>query len=222
MSGRFSRTAASKETLADLFHLCDPPGLLPLFNIAPTQPVAAARTNPESAKRELVELRWGLIPFWAEDPKIGYRLINARAESAATKPSFRSAFKSRLVVADGYYEWQKLDAKKKQPFYIHMKGGNLFAFAGLWDRWTPPDGQAVESCTILTTDANELNRPIHNRMPVIVNPADFGHWLNLAKRPDVLQELLLPYQSESMEAYPISTFVNNPRNHGPECIKALA
>jgi putative SOS response-associated peptidase YedK len=223
MCGRFTRTAASKETLADLLHLSDPPGLLPLFNIAPTQPVAAVRTNPESAKRELVELRWGLIPFWADDPKIGYRLINARAESAATKPSFRSAFKARrcLVVADGYYEWQKLDAKKKQPFYIHMKGGKLFAFAGLWDRWSPHDGQAVESCTILTTDANELNRPIHNRMPVIVDPADFGKWLDPAERPDVLQELLRPYPSESMEAYPISTFVNNPRNQGPECVKPL-
>jgi putative SOS response-associated peptidase YedK len=106
-------------------------------------------------------------------------LINARAESAATKPSFRSAFKARrcLVVADGYYEWQKLNAKLKQPYFIHMKGGKLFAFAGLWDRWSPPDGEAVESCTILTTDANELNQPIHNRMPVIVDPADYKQWL---------------------------------------------
>jgi putative SOS response-associated peptidase YedK len=172
---------------------------------------------------QLVELRWGLVPFWAEDPKIGYRLINARAETAATKPSFRSAFKSRrcLVVADGYYEWQKLDAKMKQPFYIHMKAGKLFAFAGLWDRWTPPAGEAVESCTILTTDANELNRPIHDRMPVIVDPADFGTWLTPTEGPDVLQELIRPYPSESMEAHPISTYVNNPRNQGPECIKPL-
>jgi putative SOS response-associated peptidase YedK len=197
--------------------------LLPLFNIAPTQPVAAVRVVPGGQERELVELRWGLIPFWADDPKIGYRLINARAETAATKPSFRSAFKARrcLVVADGYYEWQKLDAKKKQPFFIRMKGGKLFAFAGLWDRWSPPDGEAIESCTILTTDANELNRPVHNRMPVIVDPSAFGQWLDPAERPDVLQELLRPYPSESMEAYPISTFANNPRNQGPECIKQL-
>jgi putative SOS response-associated peptidase YedK len=118
-----------------LFNFSNPQGLLPLFNIAPMQPVAVVRVVAGGQERELVTLRWGLIPSWADDPKIGYRLINARVETAATKPSFRSAFKSRrcLVVADGYYEWQKLDAKKKQPFYIHMKGGKLFAFAGLWD-----------------------------------------------------------------------------------------
>jgi putative SOS response-associated peptidase YedK len=124
MCGRFTRTAASKETLADLFQLADPPSLLPLFNIAPSQPVAAVRINPDGAKRELVDLRWGLIPSWAKDIKIGYKLINARSDTAATKPSFRSACKSRrcLVVADGYYEWQKREGPK-QPFYIHMKGG---------------------------------------------------------------------------------------------------
>jgi putative SOS response-associated peptidase YedK len=155
-----------------------------LFNVAPTQPVAAVRVVPGGQERELVELRWGLIPSWADDPKIGYRMINARSETAATKPSFRSAFKVRrcLVVADGYYEWQKRDGAK-QPFYIHMQGGKLFAFAGLWERWVPPDGEAIESCTILTTDANELTKPIHDRMPVIVDPPDFGQWLDPAEKP---------------------------------------
>src|SRR5262249_25793581 len=139
MCGRFTRTAASRETLADLFQLADPRGLLPLFNIAPTQPVAAVRVVPDGKDRELVALRWGLGPSWADDLKVGYKLINARSETAATKPSFRSAFKSRrcLMAADGYYEWQKRDGAK-QPFYIHMKGGKLFAFAGLWERWQPP------------------------------------------------------------------------------------
>jgi putative SOS response-associated peptidase YedK len=222
MCGRFTQPAASKETLADLFQLSDPPGLLPLFNIAPTQPVAAVRLNLERGQRELVTLRWGLIPSWADDPKIGYKMINARAETAATKPSFRAAFKSRrcLIAADGYYEWQKLDGKK-QPYYIYMKGGKLFAFAGLWERWSPPDGEAVESCTILTTDANEFTKPIHNRMPVIVDPADFGHWLDPAEKPDALQILLRPFPPERMDAYPVSTFVNNVRSKGPQCIEPL-
>src|SRR5262249_23577950 len=183
MCGRFTRTAASKETLADLFQLSDPPGLLPLFNIAPTQPVAAVRVVPGGHEREMVALRWGLIPSWANDPKIGYKMINARAETAATKPSFRSAFRSRrcLLVADGYYEWQK-QAGAKQPFYIRLKGGKLFAFAGLWERWAPTDGEAIESCTILTTAANELTKPIHDRMPVIVDPRDYGQWRDPAKK----------------------------------------
>jgi putative SOS response-associated peptidase YedK len=223
MCGRFTRTAASKETLADLFQLSDPPGLLPLFNIAPTQPVAAVRINPEQGQRELVPLRWGLIPPWADDPKIGYRLINARAETAATKPSFRAAFNNRrcLIVADGYYEWQKQDGKK-QPWYFRLKGGKLFAFAGLWERWMPPNAEAIESCTILTTEANDLNRPIHNRMPVIVDPAGFGQWLNPEERREAVKGLLHPYPSESMEAYPVSTFVNNPRNQGPQGVEARA
>jgi putative SOS response-associated peptidase YedK len=196
--------------------------LLPLFNIAPTNPIAAMRVVPGGQERELVTLRWGLIPSWADDPKIGYRMINARSETVATKPSFRSAFKSRrcLIAADGYFEWQKWDGAK-QPFYIHMKGGKLFAFAGLWERWAPQDGEAIESCTILTTDANELTKPIHDRMPVIVDPSDFKLWLDPAERPDVLQELLRPYAPKSMEAYPVSTFVNNVRNKGSQCVAAL-
>jgi putative SOS response-associated peptidase YedK len=223
MCGRFTRTAATKETLADLFQLADPQSLLPLFNIAPTQPVAVVRLVPGGHERELVPLRWGLIPSWADDPKIGYRLINARSETAATKPSFRSAFKSRrcLIAADGYFEWQKRDGHK-QPWYFRLKGGPLFAFAGLWERWSPPDGEAVESCTILTTTANALARPVHDRMPVLVDPADFGVWLDPAEKPDAVQALLRPFPPEAMEAYPVGTFVNNPRNQGPQCVEPLA
>jgi putative SOS response-associated peptidase YedK len=222
MCGRFTRTAASRETLADLFQLADPPGLLPLFNIAPTEGVAAVRVVPSGQQRELVTLRWGLIPSWADDPKIGFKMINARAETAATKPSFRSAFKARrcLIAADGYFECQKRDGAK-QPYYIHMKGGKLFAFAGLWERWALADGEAIESCTILTTDANELTKPIHDRMPVLVDPSDYKQWLDPAERPDVLQELLRPYPPKSMEAYPVSTFVNNVKNKGPQCVAPL-
>jgi putative SOS response-associated peptidase YedK len=223
MCGRFSRTAATKETLADLFQLSDPPGLLPLFNIAPTDGIAAVRVVPGGHERELVTLRWGLVPSWADDLKIGYKLINARAETAATKPSFRAAFKARrcLVVADGYYEWAK-HVRKKQPYYIRLKGGKLFAFAGLWERWREtPESEPVESCTILTTDANALTKPIHNRMPVIVDPADIGQWLDPAEKPEALQALLRPYAPESMEVYPVSTFVNNVRNKGPQCVEPL-
>jgi putative SOS response-associated peptidase YedK len=144
-------------------------------------------------------------------------------ETAATKPSFRSAFKSRrcLIAADGYFEWAK-QGGKKQPWYYRLKGGQLFAFAGLWERWQGLEGETLESCTILTTAANDLARPVHDRMPVIMDPAHFSQWLDPSERPDVLQELLQPYPPESMEAYPVSTFVNNPRNEGPRCVEAVA
>jgi putative SOS response-associated peptidase YedK len=158
----------------------------------------------------------------ADDPHGGNRLINARAETAATKPSFRSAFQSRrcLIPADGYFEWQKQDGKK-QPFYFHRRDGQPFAFAGLWERWAPPDGEAIESCTILTTVANELARPVHDRMPVIVAPADFSQWLDPAAKAEPLQALLRPFLAEVMEAYPVSQFVNNVRNQGPQCIERV-
>jgi putative SOS response-associated peptidase YedK len=223
MCGRFTRTAATKETLADLFQLTDPPGLLPLFNIAPTQPVAAVRIVPGGQDRELVALRWGLVPAWADDLKIGYKMINARSETVATKPSFRAAFKSRrcLIAADGYFEWAK-QGGKKQPWYYRLKDGKLFAFAGLWEHWQPPEGEPVESCTILTAAANDLARPVHDRMPVIMDPADFGQWLDPTEKPGPLQALLRPYPAEEMEAYPVTTFVNNPRHEGPRCVEATA
>jgi putative SOS response-associated peptidase YedK len=160
--------------LAKQFQLDDVADLAPRYNIAPTQDVAVVRLNPSTEKRELSMLRWGLIPFWAEDPKVGYSTINARAETVATKPSFREAFKKRrcLVVADGFYEWQRTDGQK-QPYLIHLKDNSPFAFAGLWERWRKGE-QAIESCSIIVTEPNAVLEPIHDRMPVILSPEDYG------------------------------------------------
>jgi putative SOS response-associated peptidase YedK len=169
-------------------------------------------------------LRWGLVPPWAEDQKIGNRLINARAETAAGKPSFRAAFKRRrcLVPADGFYEWQKV-GRAKQPYYIRLKDGAPFAFAGLWEHWQGADGEIIESCTLLTTEANDLMRPIHERMPVMLKPEDFGRWLDRdAPAGKALAALLCPYPAEAMTAYPVSAHVNNPRNDGPACVAPAA
>ena len=156
------------------FHLDELPLFEPRYNVAPTQSVPAVRA--EDIKRELVMMHWGLIPSWAKDAKIGYRLINARADGVATKPSFRSAFKRRrcLILTDGFYEWKKLD-EGKQPYFIHMKDDEPFAFAGLWESWhNPDDGEEVISSSIITTDANKLMEPIHNRMPVILRAPVLG------------------------------------------------
>ena len=214
MCGRYTLRTSAKE-LAEVFRVLDAPEISPRFNIAPTQLVLAVRQN---GAREFAQLRWGLVPAWADDPKIGYRMINARAESIATKPSFRNAFKSRrcLVVADGFYEWQKTDAKTKQPYLIHMKDDRPFAFAGLWEHWDHGD-KPIESCTIITTEANELMRPLHDRMPVIVAPDEYDRWLK-----DGPIELLRPFPPEKMEAYPVSTIVNSPRNEKSECVDRLA
>ena len=162
--------------------------------------------TPQQAapQRQFVLLHWGLVPSWADDPAIGNRMINARAETAADKPSFRTALRRRrcLVVADGFYEWQKL-GKRRQPMFIHMRDDRPLAFAGLWESWEGADHSALESCTILTTAANDLVRPIHDRMPVIVAPEDYGRWLDPAvQKPEPILPLLRPYPSEPMEAYP--------------------
>jgi putative SOS response-associated peptidase YedK len=218
MCGRFNRRASPRD-VADLFDVTVS-DLPPRYNIAPTQPVAAVRNRPGDKGRELVNLRWGLIPSWADDPKIGYRLINARADTAATKPSFRSAFKARrcLIPTTGFYEWQKREGMKlKQPFHIGLKNDRIFAFAGLWEEWHNPEGEVIESFTILTTDANELMRPIHNRMPVILPPADYAAWLDPKQQDrEALTQLLRPFPPDDMLAYPVSTFVNSPRNEGPQ------
>src|SRR5262245_50704548 len=167
MCGRFTLTAPA--AVKELFPLFDVSALEAHYNIAPSQNVAAVRLGDD--RPELVMLRWGLVPHWADNPKVGYRLINARAETAATAPAFRDAFPRRrcLVLADGFYEWQK-SGDSKQPYFIHRKDSKLFAFAGLWEHWRRA-GQTIDSCTILTTDANELVQPLHDRMPVILEPA---------------------------------------------------
>ncbi len=194
--------------------------LPPRYNIAPSQPVAAIRAGGSGA-RELTLLQWGLIPSWAKEPAIGSRMINARAETAAEKPSFRAAMKRRrcLIPASGFYEWTRVGAAK-QPFFVRMKGGRPFALAGLWEQWCGEDGSELETCAILTTSPNELAAKIHPRMPVIIAPGDYGRWMDPAnEKPGTLEPLLRPYPAGEMEAHPVSRHVNNPRNDDPACIE---
>jgi putative SOS response-associated peptidase YedK len=192
------------------------------YNIAPTQTVGVIRWDDEG-RRELVGMQWGLIPSWAKDPAIGNRMINARSETVAEKPAFRAAWKRRrcLVVADGFYEWQKV-GRQKQPYYIHRRDHRPFALAGLWEHWpgvTPP----LETCTILTTTASDLLQPIHDRSPVILSPEDYDAWLD-PEFPgrDYLAGLLVPScDAETYALEPVSTRVNNPRYDQPDCIKPL-
>jgi len=222
MCGRFSQTQPA-QAIAKIFQVAEVPPLKPRYNIAPTQSVVTISQTIAQPDRQLRMLRWGLIPSWAKDKKIGVRLINARAETAAEKPSFRSAFQRRrcLVLADGFYEWQKQEKEQpKQPYYCHLKDGHLFAFAGLWERWQDTTGETIKSCTILTTQPNELMRSIHNRMPVILNPKDYDLWLNpQVQKMELLQPLLRSYPSEEMSTYPVSKLVNKASNDRSECMQ---
>jgi putative SOS response-associated peptidase YedK len=187
---------------------------LPLrFNIAPTQDIPVVRYT--DAGRELTLMRWGLIPSWSKGPTSGSLLINARSETAAEKPAFRSAFKTRrcLIPADGFYEWKKTGGKK-QPYHFRLANGQPFAFAGLWEKW-----QAIESCTILTTEANELAAQMHDRMPVILSPNDYAEWLDPQAKDSGM--LLTPFPASEMSAIPVNPIVNNARNEGPECIEPV-
>ncbi len=220
MCGRYTlRTPV--DTLAEQFDLDEyPSSLTASYNIAPTQEVATV--VEEDDKRKLEMFHWGLIPSWAKDPQIGNRMINARAETVHEKPSFRSAFKDRrcLILADGFYEWQKTD-NGKQPFYIHMKDGSPFAFAGLWETWM--NGEELRSCAIITTDANDLMNEIHHRMPVVLHPENYGVWLDPDfDEKDPLKGLLKPFPSEEMEAYMVSRRVNKPSNNEPSVVEPAA
>ena len=222
MCGRYT-FAPDLSILGELFpDLALPAELAPRYNIAPTQEVPAVRND---GRRRLEQLHWGLVPSWAKDRAIGNRLINARAETLAEKPSFRAAFKRRrcLILADGFYEWQKIPGeRRKQPVHVRLKSGQPFAFAGLWESWRPSDDEGLLSCTIITTAPNSLLEPIHDRMPVILRPADYERWLQEGEQPAAgLAELLQPYEPAEMQAYPVSTLVNSPRNDTPDCIKPL-
>jgi putative SOS response-associated peptidase YedK len=222
MCGRFT-LGATAATLAAQFDLANVPTWTPRYNIAPTQEVLVVLQPSPQANREARLHRWGLIPPWAKDPSIGNRMINARAETVATKPAFRRAFKERrcLLLADGLYEWQRQE-RRKQPFYIRLRDGRPFAFAGLWEHWEGSEGMAIQSCTILTTTSNEVVGRIHDRMPVILSPTDYDRWLDPSiQEPAVLQTLLRPYPADEMMAYPVSTRVNNPANDSPECVELL-
>lgn len=220
MCGRFTRRTPAKE-IARFFQVTVP-DMQPRFNIAPSQSVATIRLSPERQTRELAMLRWGLVPFWADDSTIGYKMINARAETVAQKPAFRKAFAHRrcLIVADGFYEWKKTNGRK-QPFLVHRKDDQPFAFAGLWERWEG-ESERIESCTIVVTEANELVKPIHDRMPVILHPADYEVWLDPAcEDKETLQGMLSPFPSAELEAYPVSPMVNNPKNDVEDCVERV-
>lgn len=212
--------ATPGQTIAEAFGLGVVPDVAPRYNIAPTQSVAVVRERVQGA-RELVLLYWGLIPSWSRDRAMGARMINARAETLAEKPAFRGAFRARrcLVVADGFYEWQKL-GDRKRPHHIRMADGRPFAFAGLWERWEGAGGEAVESCAIVTTTPNRLLAPIHDRMPAIVEPGLYAAWLDPRQHDaDALAGILRPYAAEDLIVTPVSQRVNNPANDGPECVR---
>jgi putative SOS response-associated peptidase YedK len=192
--------------------------LSPSYNIAPTQDVPVV-VNEEGNR--LITCRWGLIPPWAKDASIGNRMINARAETLGEKPSFKGPFKKHrcLIVADGFYEWNKTESGKT-PVYITMKDGRPFGFAGLYSDWTSPEGDSIRTCTIVTTEPNELLEPIHNRMPVIIIPDDRDRWLDPDEQdPSKLTPLLAPYPSSELDAWEVSRSVNSPANNGPENIR---
>jgi putative SOS response-associated peptidase YedK len=195
--------------------------LEPSYNVAPTQSVAVVVQR--EGVNTLERMRWGLIPAWAKDPAIGSRMINARAETVGEKPSFKRPLKDRrcLVVANGFYEWQKT-GQAKIPMFIRLKSGQPFGFAGLYDVWTSPEGEAVASCTIITTSANDLMQPIHDRMPVILPRSQESTWLNPAiqSAADVLP-LLVPYSAAEMEAYAVSRLVNSPENNSPDLVRPV-
>ncbi|MEE9274201.1 MAG: SOS response-associated peptidase [bacterium] len=218
MCGRYTLIKPA-DTLAALFGMEGSLGLSPRYNIAPTQFVPAVRAL-RPGEPELALLRWGLIPSWAKDPAIGARTINARGETAAQKPSFRAAFRRRrcLIPADGFYEWVK-EGGRKQPYYIQLRGEAPFAFAGLWESWTGAEGETLETCTIITCEANEGLRPLHPRMPVILPRENYDLWLDpAAQDPAALQPLLRPYPAGETVFRPVSAQVNSPKNDGPECI----
>jgi putative SOS response-associated peptidase YedK len=212
-----------REITADLMELISVPPLEPRYNIAPTQPVATVLITGEAPHRELRSLRRGLMPHWAKDPGMGNRMINARAETAAAKPTFRAAFRERrcLILADGFYEWQK-QPRGKQPFFIRMADAQPFASAGIWEQWEGPDGRCIGSCTILTTQPNDLLRPIHHRLGDRVRAEDYSMWLDpTMKTLASLEPLLRPYPAKTMTAYAVSTRVNSPARDDPGCVERI-
>jgi putative SOS response-associated peptidase YedK len=219
MCGRY-RLSRRKQVVEEYFDCgSDEPDWNPRYNIAPTQPVPVIRQNPKEPVRELSLIRWGLIPSWAKDPSVAAKMINARSETASTKPAFRDALKSRrcLIPADGFYEWAKT-GKGKQPYCFEVNDGQLFAFAGIWDRWRNPSGTTVETCSILTTTPNAVTSPVHDRMPVILDPDSYDLWLDPGmQNVAAISELLKPCDARLMRCYPIRTRINRVANDDEEC-----
>jgi len=223
MCGRFTLTMDPANS-QDLFgNFTFPTQFAPRYNIAPSQPVLAI---PNDAKNTADFFPWGLIPSWSKDPTIARRLINAHGETLAEKPSFRGGFKYKrcLVPADGFYEWKTQGGQKtKVPYFISMKDRRPFAFAGLWDEWQSPDGGSLRTCTIITTEPNELMSTLHNCMPVILEHKDYDRWLDPAPQtPERLLPLIKPFPADNMTAYPVSTLINNPGSDRPECIAPIS
>jgi len=218
MCGRFALRIPPK-SIQQHYDLPEIGELPPRYNIAPSQAVAVIRQMPGKSLLQLDLLRWGLVPHWAKDIKISYQMINARAETLSLKPSFRTAFKKRrcLIAADGFYEWFH-EGKTKQPYFIQLKNRIGFSFAGLWESWNNPDGGVIESCTIITTSANELVRKIHDRMPVILPPELYAEWLDNMIPAESVQKFLIPFPSVKMEAYRVGPTVNSPKNDSLECL----
>ena len=218
MCGRFLLTKPSQ--IPTLFQVDEGPALFPRYNIAPTQPVAAVRVLPEGGGRECVLLRWGLIPSWAVGARAGQGLLNACSETAAERPSFRAAFRSRrcLVPADGFYEWQR-GQRRSHAYAVRLKDEQPFAFAGLWERWLAPDGQALETVALLTTGANELVKRIHPRMPVILPAEHYEAWLDPQLTDAGKLPPLAPYPAAEMTLLPLSGRVNDARHEGPQCLE---
>jgi putative SOS response-associated peptidase YedK len=219
MCGRY-RLSRRKQIIEEHFETADwQDDWSPRYNIAPTQFVPVVRQHPKEPRRDLSLMKWGLIPTWAHDPSAAAKMINARSETAATKPVFRDPLKFRrcLIPADAFYEWQRT-AKSKQPFCFEVNGGESFAFAGLWERWRDPSGQWVKSCSILTTTPNAVTSAVHNRMPVILGKDDYDVWLDPGMQNVAsISELLKPYDARLMRCYPVSSRVNYVANDDQEC-----
>ncbi len=218
MCGRY-RLSRRKQLIAEYFDTVDEIDWEPRYNIAPTQNVGIVRQDREHPIRKFSLVRWGLIPYWAKDPNISSKMINARSETVLDKPAFRDAFQNRrcLVPADGFYEWVRT-GRSKQPIHIGMQDDSLFAFAGIWDRWKDAHGNAVETCSILTTTPNSLLAELHDRMPVILKPQDYELWLDPGfKDLDTLTAMLKPFDPTLMKCYPVSTLVNSPVNDDSNC-----
>ena len=224
MCGRFTNKAKPEQIEREFKVGAKNPNLFePRYNIAPTQMIEVVLQ--ERDERILTQLKWGLVPSWSKDPSIGSRMINARAETLIEKPSFRDAFASRrcIIPASGFYEWQKTNSGAKQPFYFYLKDKEVFGFAGLWETWLDKEtGEELETCTIITTEANEAVEPVHDRMPVILKAENYDEWLDAKeKNTDRLQKFLVPYPAEEMSAHEVSRSVNIPDTDSPELIKPL-
>jgi putative SOS response-associated peptidase YedK len=217
MCGRYV-LASPGAVIAEHFRLSEVPAYTPRYNIAPTMDALVVRETP-AGEREAVMLRWGLVPAWTKDPASGSRMFNARAEGVADKPAFRAAFRRRrcLVPADGFYEWQPVAGGRKQPYFIRLASGAPLALAGLWEHWHSPGGDAIATFTIVTTAANEAMRAFHDRMPVLVAPADHDEWLS-SPNPSAL---LGPWAGEPFEIRPVSTRVNSARNDSPDLLERV-